>query len=130
MLPAVFFFEAEAAGGCDLSALERTLDRWSRDEDFWIRRSAMLALLLPLRDGGGDWARFAGYADRLLEEKEFFIRKAICWVLRETSKAAAAAGRRLRRRARRSHLGRRPARGGSLHRPSGPRSLDDCLPIS
>ncbi|MFQ5349972.1 MAG: DNA alkylation repair protein [Thermoanaerobaculia bacterium] len=66
--------------------LEATLDRWARDDDFWIRRSAMLALLLPLRDGGGDWDRFAGYADRMLAEKEFFIRKAIGWILRETSK--------------------------------------------
>ncbi len=66
--------------------LNRTLDRWARDDDFWIRRSAMLALLLPLRDGAGDWDRFAGYADSMLEEKEFFIRKAIGWILRETSK--------------------------------------------
>jgi 3-methyladenine DNA glycosylase AlkD len=67
-------------------SLDTTLDRWARDDDFWIRRSAMLALLLPLRDGEGDWERFAGYADGMLEEKEFFIRKAIGWVLRETSK--------------------------------------------
>ena len=67
-------------------SLEKTLDRWARDEDFWLRRSALLALLPPLREGGGDWERFAGYADRMLEEKEFFIRKAIGWVLRETSK--------------------------------------------
>ena len=63
-----------------------TLDRWSTDDDFWVRRASMLALLLSLREGGGDWPRFAGYADRMLEEKEFFIRKAIGWILRETSK--------------------------------------------
>ena len=62
------------------------LDRWSRDDDFWIRRSALLALLGGLRRGEGDWKRFAGYADSMLDEKEFFIRKAIGWVLRETSK--------------------------------------------
>lgn len=64
----------------------RTLDRWARDPDFWIRRAALLALLLPLRRGEGDFERFARYAEPLLEEKEFFIRKAIGWVLRETSK--------------------------------------------
>lgn len=64
----------------------RTLDRWSHDDDFWIRRSAMLALLLGLRQGGGDWDRFSAYADRMLEENEFFIRKAIGWILRETAK--------------------------------------------
>jgi 3-methyladenine DNA glycosylase AlkD len=67
-----------------------TLDRWAQDEDFWIRRSAMLALLRPLRAGGGDWERFARYADAMLEEKEFFVRKAIGWILREVSKKRPA----------------------------------------
>jgi 3-methyladenine DNA glycosylase AlkD len=66
--------------------LGTTLDRWAQDKDFWIRRSAMLALLGPLRRGGGDFERFARYADAMLEEREFFIRKAIGWVLRDTSK--------------------------------------------
>jgi len=64
-----------------------SLDRWSTDADFWIRRSAMLALLLPLRKGDGDFKRFGRYADAMLEEKEFFIRKAIGWVLREAGRA-------------------------------------------
>ncbi len=62
------------------------LDRWAGDESFWVRRASMLALLLCLREGGGDWKRFTRYADAMLDEKEFFIRKAIGWVLRETSK--------------------------------------------
>ena len=64
----------------------KTLDRWARDDDFWVRRAAMLALLPGLRAGEGDWDRFVGYADSMLEEKEFFIRKAIGWILREASK--------------------------------------------
>jgi 3-methyladenine DNA glycosylase AlkD len=62
------------------------LDAFAEHRDFWIRRSAMLAHLPQLRRGGGDFARFARYADAMLEEREFFIRKAIGWVLRETSK--------------------------------------------
>jgi 3-methyladenine DNA glycosylase AlkD len=62
------------------------LDRWSADDDFWIRRSAMLALLIPLRQGGGDFDRFGRYADAMLEETEFFIRKVIGWILRDTAK--------------------------------------------
>jgi 3-methyladenine DNA glycosylase AlkD len=65
--------------------LNTRLDRWVHDRDFWIRRSALLALLLPLRRGKGDWRRFVRYADLLLDETEFFIRKAIGWVLREVS---------------------------------------------
>jgi 3-methyladenine DNA glycosylase AlkD len=66
--------------------LGSTLDRWATDPDFWLRRAAMLALLLPLRRGEGDFGRFARYAEAMLGEKEFFIRKAIGWVLRETGK--------------------------------------------
>ena len=66
--------------------LTATLDRWAVDEDFWIRRSAMLALLIPLRQGAGDFGRFSRYADQMLDEKEFFIRKAIGWILRETAR--------------------------------------------
>lgn len=62
------------------------LDAWARDPDFWIRRSALLALLLPLRRGEGDFERFTRYADGMIEEDEFFIRKAIGWVLREVGK--------------------------------------------
>ena len=67
-------------------ALYKTLDRWAIDPDFWIRRSALLALLVPLRKGGGDFERFSRYADPQLEDKEFFIRKAIGWILREVGK--------------------------------------------
>jgi len=63
------------------------LDRWAADDDFWLRRSAMLALLVPLRRGDlGNLAYFSAYADAMLGEQQFFIRKAIGWVLRETAK--------------------------------------------
>lgn len=67
-------------------AAASTLDRWARDDDFWIRRAALLALLRPLRRGEGGFERFGRYADRMLDEKEFFIRKAIGWVLRERAR--------------------------------------------
>jgi 3-methyladenine DNA glycosylase AlkD len=71
-------------------SLESTMQRWSTDADFWIRRSALLAYLRPLRRGEGHFDRFAEKADRMLEEREFFIRKAIGWVLRETAKQRPA----------------------------------------
>jgi 3-methyladenine DNA glycosylase AlkD len=66
------------------------LDRWAADDDFWLRRSALLALLRPLRTGSGDFERFAGYADAMLADREFFIRKAIGWVLRDVAKLRPA----------------------------------------
>jgi 3-methyladenine DNA glycosylase AlkD len=67
-------------------ALGRTLDRWARDDDFWIRRAALLAELIPLRQGRGDFARFGRHAEAMLGETEFFVRKAIGWVLRDASR--------------------------------------------
>jgi 3-methyladenine DNA glycosylase AlkD len=66
--------------------LNKTLDRWSKHENFWLRRAAMLSLLIELRDGRGDFNRFTRYAEAMLHEKEFFIRKAIGWILRDTAR--------------------------------------------
>jgi 3-methyladenine DNA glycosylase AlkD len=66
------------------------LDRWAVDPDLWIRRSTLLAFLLALRRGAGDFERFGRYADAMLEEREFFIRKAIGWVLRDTARKRPA----------------------------------------
>ncbi len=65
---------------------DTVVERWGSDKDFWMRRSALLAHLKFLRSGGGDWERFTGLADRMLEEKEFFVRKAIGWCLRDTAR--------------------------------------------
>jgi 3-methyladenine DNA glycosylase AlkD len=65
---------------------EPILRRWSTDDDFWIRRASMLAQLPGLRAGGGDFELFASLASSMVGEKEFFIRKAIGWVLRDVSK--------------------------------------------
>ena len=64
----------------------KVLERWSRDADFWMRRAAMLTLLPELRAGRGDFALFARFASRMVGEREFFIRKAIGWVLRDVSR--------------------------------------------
>jgi 3-methyladenine DNA glycosylase AlkD len=64
--------------------------RWAIDDDFWVRRAALLAHLPALRRGDGDFDRFAALAEGMLEEREFFVRKAIGWVLRETAKRRPA----------------------------------------
>lgn len=69
----------------DPDRVEPVLDRWAADDDFWIRRSALLAHLRRIR-AGGELGRFATHADAMLDEREFFIRKAIGWVLREAGK--------------------------------------------
>ncbi len=68
----------------------RLLPRWAADDNFWVRRTALLAQHDALKAGGGDFALFARLASGMLEEREFFIRKAIGWVLREVSKKRPA----------------------------------------
>jgi 3-methyladenine DNA glycosylase AlkD len=67
------------------AAVVERLDPWTRDPDFWVRRAALLSQLRPLK-AGADLEPFGGWADEMLDEREFFIRKAIGWVLREVAK--------------------------------------------
>ncbi|MBW8487406.1 DNA alkylation repair protein [Actinomadura parmotrematis] len=62
------------------------LDGWVADPCMWIRRSALLALLPGVRRGTPDLARLSRYGDAVLAEKEFFIRKALGWLLREQAR--------------------------------------------
>jgi 3-methyladenine DNA glycosylase AlkD len=66
--------------------LAPVLDRWAAGDDFWLRRTALLALLPALRRGEGEFERFAAYADAMLDDRQFFVRKAIGWVLRDTAR--------------------------------------------
>ena len=59
----------------------RAMDRAIRHKDFWVRRIAMLHQL-GWR-GECDKDRLFRYAELLAAEKEFFIRKAIGWALRD-----------------------------------------------
>lgn len=70
--------------------LRRTLPRWARDDDFWMRRAAVLTLLPGLKDGTIPFSAFVALAVPMLGEREFFIRKALGWVLREVSKSNPA----------------------------------------
>jgi 3-methyladenine DNA glycosylase AlkD len=68
--------------------VDAVLRRWGADEDFWVRRSALLAHLHTVGRRGHfiGWERFSLLADSMLDEREFFVRKAIGWVLREAGK--------------------------------------------
>jgi len=69
----------------DPSLAER-MDEWIEDEDLWIRRTAIIAQLKH-RDGIDEDRLFA-YCLKCADEKDFFIRKAIGWALRQHAKAA------------------------------------------
>jgi 3-methyladenine DNA glycosylase AlkD len=62
----------------------QTTERYSRHENFWLRRIAIL-YQLSYKDKT-DSERLFRYCLANAEEKEFFIRKAIGWALREYAK--------------------------------------------
>jgi len=57
------------------------MDAWLTDADFWVRRAAMLYQLGWRLET--NTMRLCNYALSLAGEKEFFIRKAIGWALRD-----------------------------------------------
>jgi 3-methyladenine DNA glycosylase AlkD len=71
---------------CDLlqthrEDMSRVLRRWSTDPDFWIRRAAITAQLGA--KSATDPALLAAVIEPNLADREFFIRKAIGWALRD-----------------------------------------------
>ncbi|MFK3676348.1 DNA alkylation repair protein [Microbacterium sp. NPDC090218] len=66
------------------SALTPVLRRWSRDDDFWVRRASIISQLG--RRAATDRELLAEVIEPNLGDAEFFIRKAIGWALRELGK--------------------------------------------
>jgi len=60
------------------------VDRWNDDEDMWLRRTSILCQI-GAKDRT-DTERLFRYCIARMGEKEFFIRKAIGWALREHAK--------------------------------------------
>ncbi|WP_256757073.1 DNA alkylation repair protein [Cohnella sp. WQ 127256] len=67
-------------------------ERWILSDNLWLRRTALLYQLRYKQHT--DVERLFDYIVRCKDENEFFIRKAIGWVLREYSKTDESAVRR------------------------------------
>ncbi|OPA74301.1 DNA alkylation repair protein [Paenibacillus selenitireducens] len=66
-------------------------EHWIASDNFWLQRAALLYQLSYKKNT--DVERLFRYIEHCKEDKEFFIRKAIGWVLREYSKTDEAAVR-------------------------------------
>lgn len=62
------------------------LEAWSRADDIWLRRAAILAQLKFKTDT--DWPLQQALMAPSLASREFFLRKGVGWALREYSKTA------------------------------------------
>ena len=63
------------------AAVEPTVRRWSVDPDRWLRRSSIICQLGARTST--DRALLADVIDANLADREFFVRKAIGWALRQ-----------------------------------------------
>lgn len=63
-----------------LPELQVSMDAWSNDDNFWVRRAAILHLLK--HHEATDRERLFAYCLTNATDPEFFIRKAIGWALR------------------------------------------------
>jgi 3-methyladenine DNA glycosylase AlkD len=81
-------------------ATYKYLKKWIKDNDYWVRRSALLAQVMFFRENRGDKKLFYDFARSQFDESwideiykdtlgkkraRFFIRKAIGWGVREIS---------------------------------------------
>jgi 3-methyladenine DNA glycosylase AlkD len=64
--------------------IEESIERWSVDDNFWLRRSAIL-FQLKFKHQTNEEILY-DYIVKNADSKEFFIQKAIGWALREYSK--------------------------------------------
>jgi 3-methyladenine DNA glycosylase AlkD len=75
----------------DRVRMRPVLERWIEGEDMWLRRSAILCQ--NRHKTHTDQEMLFDYCRRRAHEKEFFIRKAIGWALREYARTAPDAVR-------------------------------------
>ena len=61
-----------------------TVKKWLASEDIWLQRTSLLFQLKYKQDLDEDFLAYV--INALLGSKEFFINKAIGWILREHSK--------------------------------------------
>jgi 3-methyladenine DNA glycosylase AlkD len=70
-------------------SLLTTMDQWAQHPNVWLRRTAILYQLSWKQDT--DAARLFAYCLSNAAERDFFIRKAIGWALRQYARAAPQA---------------------------------------
>jgi 3-methyladenine DNA glycosylase AlkD len=64
----------------------KLIEKWSTDKNFWRRRVAIISPIKLFKKNECDIGLYMRIWENHLDEKEFFIRKGIGWVLREFAK--------------------------------------------
>ena len=81
---------ADAAGPRIIASPDRLdeVEKWTTSPHLWTRRASLVFTLAWMRSGRSP-ERMLGWAARLVEDREWFIQKAIGWWLRELGKRDA-----------------------------------------
>lgn len=72
--------------------LQTTMDQWIEADDLWVVRTALLHQLMYKADT--DSERLFGYCEHQMGQRDFFVRKAIGWALRQYAREDPDAVRR------------------------------------
>jgi|GEM_PF-1841738 len=67
-------------------SIKKTINSWRKDSILWVRRASLISYIVSIRNTDRDIKDIFDNSIYLSSEKNFFIRKAIGWILRETSK--------------------------------------------
>ena len=70
----------------DDAAIKAT-ERWTGDRNLWVRRAGLLAMLPGLKRAAIPFPVFERLAVPCLAERDFFMRKALGWILRDVGKS-------------------------------------------
>ncbi|HEY3379632.1 MAG TPA: DNA alkylation repair protein [Armatimonadota bacterium] len=62
---------------------EAEFDGWVADDDLWVRRASLVSQVVRLRQRTVTPARVRDLCLPMIEDKEYFVRKALGWLLRE-----------------------------------------------
>lgn len=66
--------------------LKKHINSWTKEKCMWTRRATLISYIRSIRKDNRDLQDIFNNIIPLIPEKEFFIRKAIGWILREASK--------------------------------------------
>ena len=67
-------------------SIKKEINSWRKNKVLWVRRASLISYIISIRYTNRDIKDIFYNSIYLSGEKDFFIRKAIGWILRETSK--------------------------------------------
>ena len=66
--------------------IKKHINSWTTSKHLWTRRASLLSYIQSVRKEKTYFPDLFSNIEKLMSEKEFFIRKAIGWILREATK--------------------------------------------